>query len=227
MDPRELIDQLTGYCDCVKDATDEDVVELINVVSMATCWTQKPCETFLTGERREIIDLPSCTDCPITFDPYYHPFDVESFKFSLVKIQGIEETVTPITEFAYHETDGLFHINTGLPSCKCGCVKCTCGCDPEYKLLVEYTAGYDLIPDCLLSVFCNLLEVIHAKRECNCCNDCGCEAETEQDIKYASGDVVSVALETDLGKMLVQDYKNLLGMMSLCKGKNEMWGVVV
>ena len=227
MDPRELIEQLIGYCDCVKDATDEDGVELINVVSMATCWMQEPCETFLKGERREIIDLPSCADCPITFEPYYHPFDVDSFKFSLVKIQGIEEKITEITDFAYHTSDGKFHVDVGLPSCKCGCKQCTCGCEPEYKLLVEYTAGYEIIPDCLLPVFCNLLEGIHAKRECNCCNDCGCEAETEEDIKYASGDVVSVQLETDLGKMLVQDYKNLLGMISLCKKQNEIWGVVV
>lgn len=220
-----FIDQLRDYCECVKEATDEDVAELVNMVSMATCWTQHPCETFLKGERREVIDLPSCADCPITFDPYYKPFDEDSFTFELVRIKGIEETVTEITEFAYHETDGLFHVETGLPKCDCACPD-LCGCPAEYKLLVKYTAGYDEIPDCMLPVLCNVLEVIHAKNDCKCCGDCGCEAQTAEDIKYATGDVVTVQLETDIGKMLVEDYKHQLGMMSLCK-REEMWGLVV
>lgn len=226
INPTEIINQLKGFCSCVEKATDEDIAELVNVISIATCWMQKPCETFLLGDRREIIDLPPCADCPIIFEPFYHPFDVDTFEFSLITIEGIEETITPITEFAYHEADGLFHVIPGLPSCKCGCQK-KCGCPTEYKLLVKYKAGYEVIPDCLLPVFCNVLEVIHAKNECNCCSDCGCEAKDENEIKYASGDVVSVALETDIGKMLVEDYKDMIGMMSLCGQPRDLWGMVV
>ena len=226
MNPKDIINQLKSFCTCVEKATDEDIAELVNVISIATCWMQKPCETFLYGDRREIIDLPPCADCPIVFEPFYHPFDIETFEFSLITIKGIQETVTPITEFAYHESDESFHIIPGLPSCKCGC-STKCGCPTEYKLLVKYKAGYETIPDCLLPVFCNVLEVIHAKNECNCCGDCGCEAQTEQDIKYASGDVTSVALETDIGKMLVEDYKDMIGMMSLCGQPRDLWGMVV
>lgn len=209
----------------MQDITEEEVAELINVISMATCWMREPCETFLTGARREVIDLPSCADCPISFAPYYTPFDVSSFRFYLVKVEGIEETVTEITDFRYHVSDGKFHINTGLPKCKCLCKPC--GCPPSYKMVVEYEAGYDELPDCLLPVFCNVLEVLRAKRNCDCCGDCGCDTPAEQQIKYASGDVVSVALETDIGKILVEQYKNQIGMISLCRAGHGLWGYVV
>lgn len=220
-----ILEQLQAYCACVDTFTEADVADLINVVSMATCWQRFPCETFLKGARREVIELPSCADCPITFEPYYQPFDKDSFKFTLVKVEGIEETATEITAFRYSDIDGVFRVDPGLPSCKCS--PCNpCGCPPEYRMVIEYEAGYDELPDCLLPVFCNLLEVIMAKRNCDCANDCGCENKEEQ-IKYATGDVVSVALETDIGKILVENYKNQLGLISLCRGRKYLWGVVV
>lgn len=220
-----VLEQLKAYCACVgEDVTEADVADLINVVSMATCWQRVPCETFLKGARREVVELPSCADCPITFEPYYQPFDVDSFKFYLVKIDGLDEETTEITQFKYGATDNVFRVDPGLPPCKCGCNAC-CGCPVEYRMVVEYEAGYDELPDCLLPVFCNLLEIIMAKRNCDCANDCGCENQEDQ-IKYATGDVVSVALETDLGKILVENYKNQLALISLCRGRKYLWGVV-
>lgn len=218
-----ILDQLRDFCECVNTATDEDVADLINVVSMATCWAQNPCETFLFSARREVIDLPSCLDCPYEFTPYYHPFDKDSFKFTLVKLQGTEETETEVTDFAYIKSKDLFRLNLELP--KCGCIPCVCGCVAEYKLIAEYDAGYSEIPECLLPVFCNILDVIHSKNKCDC-GDCGCEDKTE-DIDYATGDIVTVAIETDIGKMLVESYKNQLGMMSLCSVRPSIWGVIV
>lgn len=222
-------DQLKEYCGCV-EVHDKDVDELINMISIATCWMDKPCNTFLKGDRREVIDLPTCMDCAYEFTPFYHPFDPETFSFKLLKIDGTSQTITEIEDFSYSEYTGKFLLDTGLPSCKCAktckCA-CTCECEPEYKLIAEYNAGYDEIPDCLLPVFCNLLEVIHAKNDCSC-DDCGCGDKYHEDsIEYATGDVVTVALETDLGKMLVADYKKQLGMISLCEGTSDVWGFVV
>ena len=221
------LEEIRCLCPCNSDATEEDVAEMVNVISMATGWMRSPCETFLTGQRREIIDLPSCSDCPITFDPYYHPFDSSSFRFYLVTVDGLEETVTEITEFQYHVSDGLFHINAGLPSCKCKTEsKCDDTCPTEYKLLAEYKAGYDEIPDCLVPVFCNVLEVITAKNKCDC-NDCGCDDGKEDNVQYATGDIVTVALETDIGKVLVEQYKKQLGMMSIVRVPSPLWGFAV
>lgn len=241
-----ITDQLKAYCNCVEDITTDDVFELVNIVSLMTGWQMDSCETFLVGKRREVRDLPSCADCPIEFRPYYHPFigerteveidpetgetiekkvpfGVQDFKFYLVKIQGTQEDITEITDFGYISTEGVFRINTGLPSCKCVCYPC--GCPPEYKLVAEYLAGYDQLPECILPVFCHLLEVIKARRECECCDDCGCENQ-EQKVRYASGDVVSVALETELGKLLVEQYKNQL--LTLVLHETPMvWGFVV
>lgn len=245
-----IVEQLRAYCDCVDDFTEADIADLINVVSMATCWTRTPCETFLKGKRREVIELPSCADCPIVFQPYYQPFigvtreqvvdeetggvktvevpfGIDDFKFHIVKTQGIEETVTeiPRDSWTYSDVGHVFRIAPGLPSCKCGCDPC-CGCPPEYHMVVEYEAGYDELPDCLLPVFCELLTVILARRNCDCETDCGCATREEQ-IQYAKGDLVSVALETDIAKILVENYKNQLGLISLCRGRKYLWGVVV
>lgn len=219
-----IYDQLKDFCPCVEDITEDDVAEMVNVISMATGWLREPCETFLKGKRREVIDLPSCADCPVTFTPYYHPYDPESFKFYLVKIEGVEEEVTEITSFRYSNVDSLFRVDTGLPSCRCACGPC--GCPPEYRMVVEYVAGYDEIPDCLLPVFCDVLEVIKAKNKCECCADCGCDTESNEP-EYPAGDVVSAALEIDIGKLLVEQYKNQLGMLSLIKLPVPLWGVVI
>lgn len=235
-----IYEQVTQFCDCV-DITEKDVDDMISVVSLATGWMLDPCETFEKSKRREIIDLPSCMDCPYEFTPYYAPFDVSSMKLTLIKRKGLEITRTPIENFTYYGFDegdmkrsGKILVDTGLPMCSCGCAEC--GCPAEYELYAEYDAGYELLPECILPVICNLLEVIHAKNSCDC-TQCGCSGDTAtydadgnvttQEIKYKSGDVVSVFLETDLGKMLVEQYKNQLGILYLLKKKHDFWGCVV
>lgn len=239
-----LFTQVTQYCDCVKEITVKDVDDMISVVSLATGWMLNPCETFEKAGRREVITLPSCLDCPFEFEPYYVPFDASSFSFTLVERKGLEVVQTPIENFVYYGYDdrdmkytGKMLVETGLPQCNCACTD-ECGCPTTYELVAEYEAGYETLPDCLLPVMCNLLEVIHAKNDCDC-KQCGCEdGETitydsdgnitsDQVIQYKSGDVVSVFLETDLAKMLVEQYKNQLGMMSLLKYTHNVWGYVV
>ncbi len=220
-----IVEQLKSYCTCT-DVSEELVAELVNVVSLATCWQRKPCETFLKAERTELIDLPLCMDCPMEFKPFYHPYDVDSFSFELIEVRGIEETSTEITSFQYSPTSELFRIDLGM---ECGCDTCECcECEPEYKLLVKYTAGYEELPDCLLPVFCNILEVLYAKNDCSC-DDCGCDNSKyeEDNIQYATGDVVTVALETEIGKILVSQYMKQLRMISLCEAVSPVWGFVV
>lgn len=241
--PCDLYSQLTQFCGCVEEVTEKDVRDLIDVVSLATGWATGPCETFEKSNRREVIDLPSCMDCLFDFSPYFVPFDADSFTFTLVKRKGLSEERTELTDFMYTGFDdrdmkfeGGFRVDTGLPKCNCTC-KDECGCPTEYKLVVTYDAGYEMLPECMLPVLCNLLEVIHAKNSCDC-GGCGCDSGDTvtrdadgnivmQEIKYKSGDVVSVFLETDLGKILVEQYKNQLGIISILKQNHDVWGMVV
>lgn len=219
-------EQLTEYCDC-QDVDEKDVNELIDLISNYTCWTQNPCETFLSDVRREVKDLPNCVcDCDVyEFEPFYAPFDPDSFEFTLVEQNGITETSVALSQFAYSEVDGKFRLELPLPTCKC---KPNCGCESTYKLLVTYVAGYAEIPECLLPLMCEALYWIHDKNKCECedCESCDPTTNTVDGvINYATLDG---RLQDHFLNVLTRQYFNQLSLISLCQRyKGELWGVVV
>ena len=222
-----VAEQLLEYCNCMnsREVTEANVYELINLISSYTCWMQKPCETFLTSERTEVIDVPDCVcDCDVfTFEPFYAPFDKDSFTFTLIRQEGIEETEIPVTEYVYSVADNNFRIK--LPLKECGCVN-VCGCPADYKLMVTYIAGYDLIPDCLLPIFCEAFRYIIEKNAC--CTECEpCNADDDEGvIDYATlrGRLQDYFLAT-----LSAQYRRQLSLISLCEGEEyrHLWAVVV
>lgn len=225
-----IYEQLSDYCDCIKSFKEEDVDELINLVSVATCWTQQPCETFLNSERREVVRLDDCLcDCEIVrFKPYYTPFDVESFTFTLVKEVGIEEEFIPITEFNYSEVEGVFKIDPPIPNCKCGCNECSC--NPTYKLVVDYTAGYEDLPDCLLPIFCEALQYIIERRSCDCTQCQTCENDYDDDkveVLVDNAATITNQLKKYFVETLAEQYKRQLSLISLCRHRRTIWGIVV
>ncbi len=220
-----ILKQLSDYCDCIDKIEETDVEELINLISVYTCWTSKPCETFLMGSRKEVVTLPNCLDdCGVyTFEPFYHPYSVESFTFTLVEQNGTTETATPVTDYIY-TIDDVFRLNLGLD--KCGC-KPNCGCESTFKLVVEYEAGYEELPDCLLPVFCEALKWIAEKNDCGC----GCEPCEEDPITrepLVDGTTLGGQLQIYMLEMLTNQYKRQLSLISLCdRGHNTLWGFVV
>lgn len=219
-----VYEQLSEYCDCL-DVNSQDVDELINLVSMATCWCLSPCETFLSSDRTEVVQLPDCLDdCDVlTFEPYFQPFEPDSFVFSLVEVNGTEETVTPITTYSYSETMKLFRVSLPLENCKC---KPVCGCKPEYMMKVEYVAGYDLIPECLLPAFCEALQYVIERRKCDCeCQECNYDAQTEVLVSDAAK--ITDQLKVYFVNLLTAQYKRQLALISLCDMRFSIWGLVV
>lgn len=220
-------EQLTEYCDC-QDVDERDVNELINLISTYTCWAQKPCENFLQNERREVKDLPDCVcDCDVfEFEPFYAPFDPESFVFTLVEQNGITETTVTLSSYTYSEVDGNFKLELPLPDCRCRSSKC--GCESKYKLLVTYVAGYEGIPECLLPLMCEALYWIHDKNKCECedCEACDPTKNTDEGvINYATLDG---RLQEHFLNVLTRQYFNQLSLISLCQRyRGELWGVVV
>lgn len=220
-----IYQQLTDYCDCVK-VEEEDVDSLISLISMATCWMQKPCETFLLSERKEVIDLPDCIDCDvISFTPFYTPFEEASVNFTVVKSVGTEETYIPVTDYIWSEVDDAFKLDVPIPSCKCQ--PCSCGCPPSYKLLVTYDAGYDELPECLLPVFCEALRYVGELRNCGC-NDCiPCSTEEIDTQDYGSADNIRDRLKDYFVMTLTRQYVRQLSLIALCDREREYWAVVV
>ena len=229
-----VYEQLTEYCDCLTVTNDgedyarfseRDVDELISLVSNYTCWAQKPCETFLEAERKEVVDLKDCADeCDIfEFEPFYQPFDPSSFTFTLIEQNGIQETSTLITSFAYSEADEKFRLELPLPSCKC---TPRCGCKSKFKLVAEYVAGYEGIPECLLPFFCEMLQLIIEKNKCDCeeCQDCDRPRERADQLDYTK---LSDRLKEQMLNILTTQYIRQLSLISLCRHQNNLWGVVV
>lgn len=221
-----IFKQLSDYCDCL-DVKESDVNELINMISVKTCWASKEdiCGTFLTGERKEVVELPNCIcDCDVfTFEPRFAPFEPDSFTFTVVEQEGITETATEITDFAYSVVDEVFRMELPLPQCGC---KADCGCEKTYKLLVTYIAGYDLIPECLLPVFCEALQWIKDKNTCDCseCEPCNSDNTEVGEIDYSTltGRLQDYFLDT-----LAVQYEKQLAFISVCKWKEDLWAVVV
>ena len=220
------IEQLTEYCDC-QDVDAKDVDELINLISTYTCWAQSPCETFMQCERKEVVALPNCSNKPcdvFEFEPFFAPFDPDSFEFTLVEQNGITETTEVLSSYIYSEVDGNFKLELPLPNCKC---RPGCGCESKYKLLVTYVAGYEEIPECLLPLMCEALYWIHDKNKCACedCEACDPTKNTDEGvIHYATLDG---RIQDYFLNVLTKQYFSQLSLISLCQRyKGELWGVV-
>ena len=220
-----VVEQLTEYCDCLKEVDEKNVNELIDLISTYTCWTRNVCETFLKSERREVIDLPKCVcNCYVfEFEPYYQPFDPESFVFTLVEQNGITETLTEITDYGYSMVDGKFRMELPLPDCKC---KPKCGCESTFKMVVDYVAGYEEIPDCLLPLFCEALQWIIIKNTCDCeeCEPCQTD---RKELGVIDETTLTGRLQIHFLSILTKQYFRQLSMISLCKREECLWGVVV
>lgn len=221
-----IYEQLSKYCECLHSVEDSDVDELISLISVYTCWAENPCDTFLSGERREVIDLPDCIcNCDVfSFMPFYAPFDVETFAFTLIAQNGIEEVSTPITDYSYSDIDGDFKLMLPLANCKC---KKPCGCPTKYKLLVTYVAGYEELPDCLLPLMCEALQYIKEKNKCDCDSCPTCDKKYEDDgteVVIANAAKLTDRLHYWLSAMLTDQYKRQLSLISLCHRNGELWG---
>lgn len=212
----DIYTAISSYCDCEKPTTN-DINELIDLVSVATGWTQAPCETFLMAERREVVDIPDCIDnCDVfKFEPYYYPFDPESFTFTLVEEDGMDETETEL-EYRYSAVTDAFKLLLPLPNCACG--PCVCGCQPTYKLVVTYMAGYEEIPACLLPLMCDAVHWIAEHNDC----DCECVPCKEDDNEESSG------MKLYFLEILEKLYRKQLGLISLFGRKRPRWlGAVI
>jgi len=233
-----ILEQLKNFCDCVNwdkydvSIMERNVEEMINLISNLTCWANSPCETFLNSQRSEMIDVPKFDPCTcdggiLEFEPFYKPFQPDTFKVLLITEIGINEETIPLMEgidYNFNEYSGKLKINV-RPYIK----NVSCGCPERSKLLIQYDAGYSELPECLLQLFCDLLHVITAKNDCQCetCTACNV-SNTEGIIEYKEGDEISPMLNKWFNNLIESGYELQLGQISLCDCvKQKIWGVVI
>ena len=223
----EILEQLKQYCTCNEEITLEDLTEAINVISIMTCWKiDDECSTLLNEEREEIIELEDCTKV-YKFFPHYIPFDNDTLKLEILKEtdEGIVHEDIPSESFEY--IPELGYVLVTLPECQCG-NKC-CGKVKKY-LKATYDAGFKTLPDCILPVMCNILELIQDKRVCDCnCDNCNSNKTTNpmDSINYKQSDYITSYLEYKvLAEKLGQAYYSALAQISLCEKDNDKWCVV-
>lgn len=229
----EIYEQIEEYCDCLPNMEEEEkrrnIDEMLFLVSNLTCWTQSTCETLLNSRRVEFLDIDSfdpclCNQGIIEFIPFYNnPIDEKSFEVYLITYEGIKEESERINSdyFAYSESLNLLKIDVRPFVQQNNC----CACSRTYKLMIQYNAGYERLPDCLLRLFCDLLHVVAEKNNCDCdrCQQCN----KGDDIEIEYDDDVTPKLDMYFKLLVESAYKKQLGLLSLCKLEKRVWGIVV
>lgn len=237
-----LYEQLEKYCDCLqgtfsgkdKEKIEKNIEEMVNYVSMLTCWMQHPCETFLTSLRKEIFTIEDLIKCGCnagitSFALFYDYVSVDEMIVKVIIRDGLDEEVVSIdsSKFKYSEVDNHLRIDLSdyIINDKCSCSKIE-------KIIVEYYAGYDEIPECILPLFCDLLHVITDKNNCDCnvCQSCKgdtLDIDADGDVQIYGDEVVAQALDTYVTNLIKSGYKMQIEMISLCQKRKLFVGIIV
>lgn len=184
-----------GCFDCDDGATMQRYMEsFLRVLARLLCWTDGECSTILRALRHEVIPLTSfhlCgCDAMVEVKPYYWKgFDPTTLKVYMHKRKGLEreEYELDTDKWNWSFVDGTILVNVTdelSPCCKC---YDPCSCEAEYKLVLDYEAGYtsETLPDCVYDVMCHFLSIFIAYQ-----NDCGTLDECANMDRLAVGAVL-------------------------------------
>lgn len=184
-----------GCFDCDDGATMQRYMEsFLRVLARLLCWTDGECSTILRALRHEVIPLTSfhlCGyDAMVEVKPYYWKgFDPTTLKVYMHKRKGLEreEYELDTDKWNWSFVDGTILVNVTdelSPCCKC---YDPCSCEAEYKLVLDYEAGYtsETLPDCVYDAMCHFLNIFIAYQ-----NDCGTLDECANMDRLAVGAVL-------------------------------------
>ena len=230
-------EQLQGYCDCVdfgqtakeQEHVDKNLEELINFISTITCWRNKPCETFLLSEREEVFDMDAVFECGccdsglMVVDPFYDNIQEDSIKVKLLKRDGIKFEEIELDESLYSYNAYLDKLYIDLSEFAS---QYECSCDVIEKVIVSYIAGYEYLPDCVLPIFCDMLEYINDLNSCDCeCNNCG--SEEDGSVVELPGNDAQISAYIYIRDTITKSYSRQLEVMSLCGRGKHFMGMVI
>lgn len=184
-----------GCFDCDDGATMQKYMEsFLRVLARLFCWTDGECSTILRAKRHEVIPLTKFEICGcdamVEVEPYYFKgFDPTTLKVYVHKRKGLEreEYELDTDKWNWSFVDGTLLVNVTdelSPCCRC---YDPCSCEAEYKLVLDYEAGYtaNTLPDCIYEAMCHFLSIFIAYQ-----NDCGTLDECANMDRLAVGSVL-------------------------------------
>lgn len=235
-----IIEQIREHCDCLADKDMENVglieksiSQLIQLLSTITCWTNgsDPCATFLNSERMELFDMEKVVECGqcdsgiMEVDLFYTPVEPDSIKVKVLKRNRLKFEEIELDESQYsfnHYEDKLYIDLSDYAGTN------PCNCDVIQKVIVEYVAGYDLLPECLMPIFCDLLDEIIEMNRCDCpltCEPCQIDESSLSSVEIVEDEQFSKSLY--IRNTIMNAYSKQLAFISLCGKQKAFWGMVV
>lgn len=236
-----IIEQIKENCDCLKEKdiesglVDKSISQLIQLISTITCWTNRDmtCATFLSSDRQELFDINAIQQCGhcdhglMDVELFYTPIVPETIKVKVLTRTGIkfEEHVLSEDEYSFNPYENVLYIDLK------DFIFCNpCSCDSVEKVIVDYVAGYEELPECLLPIFCDMLSYLIEMNRCECAKSCDiCDIDTVDEVTLTGYESEEQKTTFDFVKNTITNaYSRQLELMSLCgRRRKRFWGAVV
>jgi len=237
----EIIAQVRASCPCTSDLTDEELgsyLTILNtIISKATCWDDGGCSTLLRNERTENIFIPKGSLCQCGCDKgimriplRYTNVDSVTINAQVIKDNGMSEEYieVPVNRIFYSTLTNEIRIDLNSIF-----DNCNCDCSSAY-LQVTFDAGYDLYPDCVLPIICELLTVLILTKVGCTLEDCCDYTKPQRDYVLTSkklGEITysytkdSEGLYNIYKEYLLRNKLSVLTNISICVAGNNIWAV--
>ena len=190
----DLISKLKDYCKCIPAGTTDETIwkgglfQIMILFSNFLRWNDGKCNDMLSRTRR--YKKETTFDCCMNGIELPHNEITEITSFNIFKVTECEEiqykVLTPIFSCLTDKVrlcKDTELLSECLECTKFGdvwnCCKCRCRCEPKWYVDIEYLAGYEEIPECLIPLICELYSYIQLMN-----NKCLDQCATSENVSY-------------------------------------------
>lgn len=148
--------------------------QIIRFISMVTCWTEGPLDTFFTQVRKQVFEAkqvwacrPNCCECdpdqiiiPLDYNPLdpQQPF-IDAWITVMINGQPVKEKISwqYLSDHYDWSTGKLYIMRDDFPDTLMYRGGLCCMCRRKLTITILYNAGYREIPAGLLPLICPLM----------------------------------------------------------------------